>query len=156
MFHSCASIKYRCGDAEIDSRHHEMLDCLGEIHRAVAVEMNLNLSLLRRLAEEFSDLCSVHEMAEQVLTVEHNHFFDHSLIFNRTDDLIEAVKYGGSARDLADIADSLHVLLIADIITDQAEIRLLASEVDFIGLDDFGGDLWAKHPRPATHCAFAS
>ena len=155
MFHACTSIRYSCGDAEIDSRHREMMDCLGEIHRALAVEIRLNHSLLRRLAEEFCDLCSVHELAEQVLTIENDHFFDHSLIFSRVDDLLGAVGRRAFAREIAEIADSLHVLLIADMITDQAEIRLHANDERSIVPDAFDFSSLLLHVEPALHCATA-
>jgi hypothetical protein len=137
MFQACTSIRYNCGDAEIDSRHREMMDCLSDIHRAVNVHIPLSHFLLRRLAEEFSDLCSVHELAEQFLTIEHHHFFDHALIFDRVDDLLGAVGRGACGREIAEIVDSLHALLIADIITDQAEIRRHASDERSIIPDSF-------------------
>lgn len=156
MFHSCRSIKYSCGDAEIDSRHCEMMDCLGEIHRLLSVESPLNYTALGRLAEEFSDLCSVHELAEQVLTIEHDHFFDHSLIFECADDLCGGVRSRACAREMVEIADRLHALVIADIITDRAEIQMHANDERTIGPDAFDFDPRPRHVESVRHHATAT
>ena len=156
MFHSCRSIKYSCGDDEIDSRHCEMMDCIGEINLLLSADLPLNYIALGRLSEEFSELCSVHELAEQVLTIEHDHFFDHSLIFDCSDDLSGGVRNRACAREMVEIADRLHALVIADIITDRAEIRMHANDERAIGLNAFDFDPRPLHVEPVRHRATAT